>query len=291
MKNNRSKGIKNILRKVLADERERKFEKFQKKFGSGHNWLKTHKEEAKEALFTAVKKATDYALEKFLEKGCKPLNKKSDSSGNIIFTSNFSLFQQFPDLKDSDDRDRISLLFCEYVDPKLKDILSSVPIEEIVPVSELQKTFYAYLKEEGFEVVEERGDQYKAPIQWTVPPWYGIDLDKVNWDELYKAVQLYLYHKSMWESHEHESPAEEGADQFEKNMAFHDEEAAKNEEVISEYIDKYSVTWDAIWKPHKEVLEDWIKDVANFGEEPEHKIKLKKPQHVKSIGVEPPAPE
>ena len=297
VKNKLKKILSTIYWKVLADEKERNLEKFQKKFGSSEKWLKSHKDEARNAIVDALRNAVDVALENFLKNGCKPFDKKINPDGNIIFVAKFDLFknlQEFPNTIDS-----YSVLL-NFVDPKLKDALSLID-KEIATISYLDIEFASILKKEGFEI-KSHVDTFCLAIQWTVPFWYGVNVDKINWDDLYKSIQLYTYHKNLWQKHEHDSPAEEETEQYEKNMLVHDTGAQNAEDTVVKYLkmltgkkeedteeeDKLiKAAWVAVREPYKEVIEDWYEDVAKFGEEPEHKIRLKKPPIFKSMGVEP----
>ena len=103
-----------------------------------------------------------------------------------------------------------------------------------------------------------------------------IILNKLNWKDIYKCVQLIFYHDYMRELHFDEKDIEE----------YHDIGRQEERNKLNRLLQDTNLDFGLLVDEHREEIDIWFKDVEKTpGKEPSYLLNLKQPKNIQNVGV------
>jgi len=286
-----------VLREILAADHLEKLRKFQH---TGSEWLEENRKKIKEEFDEAYGKYIDDRLED-LFKTVTPGQRQANISANIFRSSTSSntgsssarleeekIFKYLnPEITKKLKENNI-VLFLERSKGSAQDAVFTNENDLHTRVvnffkNYLEKAGFTLVKREHASALKECLVECNVNIVWSIPVWYGQDIESYDWKAIYKLIQLGYY-------------------EVQKRQDYIDSVDENDDAVIDDYdgrIDKYlsevkklisfgdrdDTFFNTCISAYSKELSDWYKDQKKDGTAPDYFLNLKRPESLKNVGV------
>ena len=290
-----------VLREILAADHLEKLRKFQH---TGSEWLEENRKKIKEEFDEAYGKYIDDRLED-LFKTVTPGQRQANISANIFRSSTSS------NTGSSSARLEEEKIF-KYLNPEITKKLkennivlflerSKESAQDAVFTNEndlhtrVVNFFKNYLEKAGFTLVKrEHASALKeclvvcnVNIVWSIPVWYGQDIESYDWKAIYKLIQLGYYEvqkrrdyidRALFRVDENDDAV---IDDYDGRIAKYLSEVKK----LISFGDRDDTFFNTCISAYSKELSDWYKDQKKDGTAPDYFLNLKRPESLKNVGV------
>lgn len=290
-----------VLREILAADHLEKLRKFQH---TGSEWLEENRKKIKEEFDEAYGKYIDDRLED-LFKTVTPGQRQANISANIFRSSTSS------NTGSSSARLEEEKIF-KYLNPEITKKLKENNIvlflerskgsaQDAVFTNEndlhtrVVNFFKNYLEKAGFTLVKrEHASALKeclvvcnVNIVWSIPVWYGQDIESYDWKAIYKLIQLGYYEvqkrrdyidRALFRVDENDDAV---IDDYDGRIAKYLSEVKK----LISFGDRDDTFFNTCISAYSKELSDWYKDQKKDGTAPDYFLNLKRPESLKNVGV------
>jgi uncharacterized protein YcbK (DUF882 family) len=276
-------NLKRVLRQVMGREHITKIRQFQH---GGEKWFPENKNRIKEEIEKAYVQYEHERMERLFRD--ITLNQRE-----ITFDADLPKEKILPDLMKKIPNDIQSNLekykihkgeihdlfdateFKKWIMEKINKIYTEEGFIVQVAVTSGWRSFVVYSN------IEKLTDaQFK--ILWSIPSFYDQDLSKIDWNDLYKKLQVQMYVKKIGDRYRYDiSNKITKQNYYTLSKAYDD----------SEYTKTYNLPFEEMYNMHKKEIDTWLADVTKGKTDrpkskdfkPAYLLKLGKPEEIEKI--------